>query len=168
MSAEIHHLYKRYERGRGGGTDLVTFVYQLVGPGNRLQPVDVIKLGRHFVAKQPARAAGTDGPGIDILRVAPDKITEGAFVGDFLGSGHDADLVDGADLRTQAAVDAEDGPVDDGGEDQKVKDLAAGLPDGGVAVFLLAFFVEAVDLCYLARLMVAADEDYPVGISGAG
>jgi hypothetical protein len=32
---------------------------------------------------------------------------------------------------------------------------------------LLAFLVEAVHLCYLARLVVAANEDYPVGVSGS-
>lgn len=89
-------------------------------------------------------------------------------MGDLLGAGDDSDLVDGADLGAQAAVDAQHGAVDDGGEDEEVKDLAAGLPDGGVAVLLLAFFVEAVDLCYLAGLVVAADEDYPVGVSAWG
>ena len=49
-------------------------------------------------------------------------------------------------------------PVDDSGEGEKVEDLTAGLPDGGVAVFLLAFFVEAVDLGDLAGFVVAADE----------
>jgi hypothetical protein len=63
-------------------------------------------------------------------------------------------------------VHAEHGAVDDGGEDEEVEHLAAGLPDGGVAVFLLAFLVEAVDLGDLAGFVVAADQDYPVGVSG--
>jgi hypothetical protein len=126
----------------------------------------MIKLGRDLVPEQPPRPAGTDSPRLDVLGVAPDEVAEGALVGDLLGAGDDADLVDGADFRGKAAVHAEHGAIDNGGEDEEVEDLAAGFPDGGVAVFLLAFFVEAVDLGDLAGFVVAADEDYPVGVSG--
>ena len=60
---------------------------------------------------------------------------------------------------------AQDFAVDDGGEGQEVEDLTAGFPDGGVAVFLLALFVEAVNLGDLAGFVVASDEGYFVGIS---
>jgi hypothetical protein len=39
--------------------------------------------------------------------------------------------------------------IDNGCECQEVEDLTAGLPDRGVAVFGLAFFIEAVYLCDL-------------------
>jgi len=62
-------------------------------------------------------------------------------------------------------VYAEHFAVDNGGEGQEVEDLTACFPDGGVAVFCLAFFVEAVDLGDLAGLVVAADEGDAVGES---
>lgn len=62
-------------------------------------------------------------------------------------------------------MDAEDFAVDDGAEGHEVEDLAAGFPDGGVAVFLDAFFVETVDLGDLAGFVVAADEGHAVGVS---
>ena len=136
-----------------------------MGARNRLEPVDVVELVGDLVPEQPAGAARANGPRLNVLRVAPHQIAEGALVGDLLGAGDDTDLVDGADLRAQAAVHAEDGPVDDGGQHEEVEDLAAGLPDRGVAVFLLALFVEPVHLCYLARFVVATDEDYPIGVS---
>ena len=86
-------------------------------------------------------------------------------MGDFLRASYDADLIQGADFGAQAAVDAEDFAVDDGAEDEEVEDLAAGFPDGGVAVFGLAFFVETVDLGYLTGFVVAADEGDSVGVA---
>lgn len=61
---------------------------------------------------------------------------------------------------------AEDFAVDDGGKREEVENLAAGFPDGGVAIFCLALFVEAVDLGDLAGFVVAADEGDTVGESG--
>lgn len=55
--------------------------------------------------------------------------------------------------------------VDDGGQGEEVEDLATGLPYGRIAVLLLAFFVETIDLCDLPRLMVAADERNAVRVS---
>lgn len=97
--------------------------------GNSLEPVDVVKLGGNLITKQPAGAAGADGPRVNVLGVAPDEIAKGALMGDLLGAGDDADLVDSADLGAQTAVHAEHGPVDNGGQDEKVKDLATGFPD---------------------------------------
>lgn len=144
---------------------LVSLVHELMRTSNELEPVDMVELGSHLVAKQPPGAARADSPRLDVFRVRPHQVAEGALVGDLLGAGHDADLVDGADLRAQAAVDAQDLAVDNGGQDEKVKDLAARLPDGRVAVLLLALLVEAVDLRDLPRLVVATDENDLLGIS---
>lgn len=62
-------------------------------------------------------------------------------------------------------MEAEHLSIDDGAEDEEVEDLAARFPDGGVAVLLLAFFVEAVDLGDLAGFMVATDEGDSVGVA---
>jgi len=83
-------------------------------------------------------------------------------MGNLLGASNDSDLVEGSNLGRQAAVDAQDLAVDNGGQGEKVKDLAARLPDRGVAVFSLALFVETVDLGDLARLVVAAYKSYAI------
>lgn len=62
-------------------------------------------------------------------------------------------------------MDAEDFSVDDGGKDEEVEHMTTRLPNGGVAVFLLTFFVESVYLSNLTRLVVSADEDDSVGVS---
>lgn len=62
-------------------------------------------------------------------------------------------------------MNAEDFAVNDGAKDEEIEDLTASFPDGGVAVFLLAFFVESVYLGDLARLVIAADEGDAVGVA---
>ncbi|KAH6608072.1 hypothetical protein Trco_004385 [Trichoderma cornu-damae] len=78
---------------------------------------------------------------------------------DLLSTSDDADLVNGSNLGAQPAVDAEKLPVNDGGKDEEVKDVATRFPYRCVAVFLLAFFVEAVHLRDLARFVVPSDEN---------
>jgi hypothetical protein len=79
-------------------------------------------------------------------------------VRNLLGARHNTNLIERSDLWREATVDTEDSAINDGSQSQEVKDLAAGLPDRGVPVFLLAFLVEAVYLGNLARLVVSTNE----------
>ncbi len=130
-----------------------------------MQTVDVIEFRRNLVAKEPTCTSWGNRPRVYIFRIAPDQITKGAFVGDLLGSSDDADLVQGAYFGRQAAVNAEDLAVNNGGKGQEVKDLAAGLPDRGVAVLCLTLFVEAIDLGDLSRFVVPSYQGDSVGKS---
>lgn len=125
-------------------------------------------LSSDFIPEQPARASRTDSPRIHFLRVAPDEIAERAFVWDLLRSRDHTDLVQRADFRAQAAVDAQHLAVDDGCKREKVEHLAAGFPDRCVSVLGLAFLVEAVNLGDLARLVVSTYQGDSVGISAHG
>ena len=62
-------------------------------------------------------------------------------------------------------MDAEDFPVDNSAKDEEIKDLTAGFPNRGITILLLTFFVEAVDLGYLAGLVITANEGHPVRVS---
>lgn len=143
---------------------LVAFVYKLVGTSNKLEAIDMIEFCSDFVAKQPPSTTWGYSPSPNVFRITPNQITEGAFVRNLLGSSNDAYLVKGTDFRAQTAMDAEHFPVNDSTEDQEVKDLAAGFPDRSIAIFLLAFFVKSVDLCDLARFMVAPDEGHTIRV----
>jgi hypothetical protein len=85
-------------------------------------------------------------------------------VGDLLSTCHDPDLVNGPDLWTQPAVNAEDGAINDGGQYQEVENLAACLPYRGVSVLLLALFVKSVNLSDLPRLVVSSYKDNPIWV----
>lgn len=55
--------------------------------------------------------------------------------------------------------------VNERGQRQKVEHLASGFPNRGVAVLLLAFFVEPIHLRDLAGLVVAADQSNTFRVS---
>lgn len=114
--------------------------------GNGRQSVHMVELGGNLIAKQPAGTTGADSPSVNVFRIAPHEVAERPLVGDLLCSRDDSDLVDGSYLGTQTTVHAEYSAVDDGGQHQEVKYLAACLPDRRVAVLLLTLLVEAVDL----------------------
>lgn len=60
-------------------------------------------------AEEEAGAPRAEAPAVDFVRVRPEEVAHGAFVGDFLFAVQEADFVDGFDEGGQAAVDAEDG-----------------------------------------------------------
>lgn len=99
------------------------------------------------------------------IRVAPDEVGHGAFVGNFAEAVDDFDLVDRVDGGAEAAVDTEDLVVDDDGEGQVVEHVGEVVPDVCVAVLAAAFRVEAVALRYAAGFVVAADEVHAVGVA---
>lgn len=82
-----------------------------------------------------------------------------------LSTCNDSNLIYGSNLGAQAAMHAEKLSVNYSSENEEVKNVAARLPYGCVAVFLLAFLVEAIDLCDLARFVVASDENNAVWVS---
>ena len=139
-----------------------------MGPSYQLEAIHVVELRGNLVPKQPTRPSRTHCPCPYILRITPYQIAKRPLMRNLLRPCNDTDLIQRADFRAQAAVHAEDFSVDNGAEYEEVKHLTAGFPHGGVTVLGLAFFVEAVDLGYLAGLVVTSDEGYAVGISGVG
>lgn len=161
----LHRISLRLFRRDTSMSYLVAFIYKLMGTSNKLKAVDVVKFCSDLVAKQPPSTTRGYSPSPNVFRITPDQITEGAFVRNLLGSSNDAYLVKGTDLRTQTTVDTKHFPVNDSTEDQEIKDLTTSFPDRGIAIFLLAFFVKSVDLCDLARFMVAPDEGHAIRVS---
>nr|POE72001.1 hypothetical protein CFP56_11877 [Quercus suber] len=107
-------------------------------------------LGGDFVSEKPASSSRTDRPRIDIFWIRPDEIAEGPLVWNLLRSGDNSDLIESSNFGTQPSVYTQHFAVDDGGKGQKVEDLATGLPYRGIAIFLLAFLVESINLCNLS------------------
>ena len=127
---------------------------QLVGSGNELQRIDVMKVFRDSLSKQVSGAAGAHlpCPG-NVFRVTPHEIAKGALVGNFLIAINRADLIEGPNVRTETTVDAQDLFVNEGGKAETVKALDAVAPDRGIAVFAQTFVVKSVDLCDLTALL---------------
>lgn len=143
---------------------LETLIDKLVSTGDELQAVDVVELCCDLVAEEPASTTRRNSPGLDVLRITPDQITEGTLMRDLLSTSNNTNLIDSADLRAQPTVDTKDLTIDNGSKNKEIEDLAARLPDRGVTVLLLTLLVEAVDLSNLAGLVVATDEGDLVGV----
>lgn len=60
---------------------------------------------------------------------------------------------------------AEDLVVDEGGQGKVIEQVGEVLPDVGVAVLAQALVVETVDLCDLARLVVATQDGDAAGVT---
>lgn len=128
----------------------------------------MVELSGDLIAEQPSSATWTDSPGINVFGVAPHQIAECSLVRNLLGSGDDPDLINSPDLRTEAAVHTQNGPIDNGSEDKEVEYLAASLPHRGVAILCLTFLIEPVDLGDLPGLVVPSDEHDSIRIPELG
>lgn len=107
----------------------------------------------------------TDSPVLNIIRVRPDQIAEGAFMRDFLGSRNYSNLIQCSDLRTQTAMNTQHRAINDGTQSHEIEHLTASLPHRCIPIFLKALLVEPIDLCDLTRFVVPTDQGYPIRVS---
>lgn len=139
--------------------------YQLVCTANHVDIVRAVELGDHVRAKEIASAARRHAPASLVLRIAPKQVAHGPVVRHLLLPVDAANLVEVLDGRRQPAVHAEYFAVDDRRKAEVVEDLRAVPPHGRRSVLAQALIVKAVDLCDLARLMVAPDQRDSVRIA---
>ena len=138
--------------------DLIALLAELVRAEDVVHFVDVEEFFDDLGAEGVAGASGRERELVPLrVRVAPDQVCHGALVRDLPEAIDDFDLVDAVDAGAEAAVHAEDLVVDDDGQGEEVEHVGEVVPDVGVAVFAVAFGVEAVGLRYASGLVVAAD-----------
>ena len=125
----------------------------------------MIKRLADILAESVPRTTGTYTPAATVIRVAPEQITHGPFVGDLLDAVQGADVVEGVDGGGEAAVETEDLVVDEGRQRQVVEEVGEVFPHVGVAVFAEAFVVEAVDLGDLPGFVVASEDGDALGVA---
>jgi hypothetical protein len=131
---------------------------------NEVETIHMIKLSRHLVTEEPAGATWRNSPRVYVLRIAPNQVTESAFVRNLLGASNDSNLVYSTDLRAQTTVNAQNLAINDSSEDKEIENLAARLPDRRVTVLLLALLVESIDLGNLSGFVVASNKSDPVRV----
>lgn len=143
---------------------LVSLVDKLVSTRDELQSVDMVEFCRYLIPKEPSRTAWRNSPSFNIFRITPDQVAKGTFMRDFLSTSNNTDLINSADLWAQTTMNAKNLAINNCGKDEEIKDLAARLPDGSVAIFLLALLIEAINLSNLSRFVITTDESNLVGI----
>lgn len=78
----------------------------------------------------------------DAVERARGRTAKGTLVGDLLAALNGADLIEGADVGRKAAVDAQHAAIDESGQREVVKHLAAVPPRVKVAVLLKALICQ--------------------------
>lgn len=160
-----------------GNLYLVSFVDKLMSTSDEFQTIDMIELRSDFISEEPSSTTRRNSPSINILGITPYQVTKSSFVWDFLSTSDNADLINCADLGAQTTVNTKDFSVNNSCQNEEIKYLTARLPNRSVAILLLTFFVETVNLSDLAGLVVPANksdfiwvplmmlEGYKLGIS---
>jgi hypothetical protein len=110
------------------------------------------------VAEEPSGTTGGKSPGLNVGRVTPHKITEGAFVRDFKSAFEEADLVEGLNIRGKATVDAENFAFNDSADAKMIKNVNTVLPRVGISVLTHIFIVKTVDGGNLPSFVISAKE----------
>ena len=128
---------------------LVSFVDKLMSASNELQTVDVVEFSSYLIAEEPTSTTWTDGPSFHIFGVAPNEIAKGTFVRDFLSTSNNTYLIESTYFGTKTTVNTKYSAIYKSCEREKIEDLTGSFPDGRITIFLMTFFIEAIDLCDL-------------------
>ena len=118
----------------------------------------MVELLRDVLPERVASTAGRDAPATPVVRIRPEQVADGPFVGCLLHPVELANLVQGVNAWRETAVEAEDLVFDDSCQGQVVKKLSELLPDVGVAILPQAFVIEPVDLGDLTRLVISSQD----------
>jgi hypothetical protein len=158
----------------GGGEDsgdvlvmgeLIAAVHELMGPDDNLELVVVVELLADVAAEVVAGPALGQVPAASLLGVAPEQVAHGPLGGHLDFAVQLANVVQAADVRRQAPVQAEGLRLDQRCQGQVVEQLREAFPDVHVAVLPRALVVEAVDLGDLPGFVVAAQDRDPVFVA---
>lgn len=132
--------------------------------GDQTNVVYLVKFLGHFRAEEPAGTTRGHSPRLDLLRVGPHEVTEGALVRDLHFAVDESNLIERLNLGRKSAMDAEDFSFDNGADRQVIEDLHAELPGVGVSVLAGGLFVEAVESGGLTGLVVASKQGDVAGV----
>jgi len=145
--------------------ELVTFHYELMCSADQIDIVCVIECCDNVSSEKIASSTRTQAPSIHFFGIRPQQIAHRPFVRHLLFPVDQTNLIKIGDGGREAAMDAEDLPVDDGGQAEIVKYLRAQPPDVHRAVLSQTFVVESIHLRDLTTLMIPSYQRHSIWIS---
>jgi len=145
---------------------LISLLAELVRTEYMCHRIDVQKLLDHLSAEGIARPSWTETELIPLrIRIAPHQVSHWYFVGYFPKAINNFDLIYAMNAWAQPSMHTKYIVVDDYTEREEVKHVGEVMPYVCVAIFPVTFCVETVGLSDAARLVVASDQVYAVGVS---
>lgn len=145
---------------------LVPLLDELVRPAYEVDPVVPIELVHDLRPEEDADAPLRHAPRRDaVAGVRPQQVAHGALVGDLLDAVELPDAVERRGPGRQAPVDAEDAPVDQRRDGQRVEEVGQQVPDAQAAELADALVVQPVRLGHGAALVVPPEQRHAVGVA---
>jgi hypothetical protein len=144
---------------------VVSLHYELMGSCYQGETVVVVERFGDVLPKGVASTTRRDSPSAPVIWVRPEQVAHWSLVGYFLNTVEGADVVQRVNARREPTVQTKDLVVDQGGEGKVVEEVGEVFPDISVAIFSKALVVEAVYLCNLTRLVIAAQDGDALRIS---
>lgn len=124
--------------------------------GDKGKVVSVVELFGDIFSEGISSTSRGNTPSASVIRVGPEQIAHGPFMGDFLVPVKLSYLIQAVKTGGESAVETEDLAFNYGSEGEQVEEISEVLPHIGVAVLAEAFIVEAIDLGDLSGLVVAS------------
>lgn len=95
---------------------VVTIHDELMSTSDSSQVVGMVELLRNILSEAISSTTGGDTPTAAVIRVRPDKVTHGSFVGYFLDAVELANLIQSVNTRGEATMKTENLVFDDCGQ----------------------------------------------------
>lgn len=137
---------------------IVSLHDQLMCSGHQCETVVMIECFRDILTKGVTCTSWTDTPSASVIRITPEEIAHGSFMGNLLDSVKGSDVVKCVDAGRQPTVQAEDLVVNESGKGEVVEEVGEVFPHIGVAVFSQAFVVKTIDLSDLTAFVVTTED----------
>jgi hypothetical protein len=138
---------------------------QLMSSCHQSQAIVVVECLRDILPKCVTGATRRDAPSTSIVRVRPEEVAHGTFMGNLLYAIQSTDVVKSVYTWRQASVKAEYLVINESRERQVIKQVREVLPDVRIAVLSQALIVEAIDLGDLARFVVPSEDGNALRVS---
>mmetsp|Transcript_68167 Transcript_68167/g.154268 ORF Transcript_68167/g.154268 Transcript_68167/m.154268 type:complete len:229 (+) Transcript_68167:75-761(+) len=136
---------------------------ELMRPRDERKAVVLVELLRDVLAKSVSSTPRAHAPAQAVIRVAPQEVTHGPLVRDFLDAIDLPHIVQVLDVGRKAAMLREYSVLHEGRQGKVVEEVREGLPSALAVVLSGTLVVEAVDLRDLPALVVPAKDGDPLG-----
>jgi len=138
---------------------------KLMSSSDKSKSVVVVELIRNILAEGISSASRRKTPSRSIIGIRPEKITHGAFVGNFLNSIKSSDVIKSIDGGRKSTVQTENLIFDQGSQRKIVEQVSKHLPDIRSAIFSKALVIETINLSNLSTFVISSQNSDSIFVS---
>lgn len=136
----------------------VSFLNQLMGPHNQINPIQQVEMVDNFMSKNPSSPSCIPFPSFNVFRVRPHQICHWSFMRNLLLSINQSHLINCWQVRRQSTMDTKDCAVDDGAQRKVIKGLIKIFPAIWVAILFVYLVQKSVHHGNVSTFVVSSEE----------